>query len=234
MKSSTEIIDRVCTFLKNQWQTHKCEVVPDASQISLDTDAGEFEGAVLYADMADSSELVRKYAKQFSARIYKAFLQSVCETIQNNGGSITSFDGDRVMAVFIGNRKCSDSAKTALQIKYIINQLNERIVKECPNSPFLINYAVGVDVSDLFVVKTGIWGHNYLAWIGNAANMAAKLSEIRGRPAKTFISKRLFERLNDNSKYNISKEGGKECMWTRSDIEVLGQQVYESNWFWVF
>lgn len=234
MKSSAEIIEDACAFLKSQWQIHKCEVVPDASKISLDTDAGEFEGVVLYADMADSSELVKKYAKQFSARIYKAFLHSVCETIRNNGGSITSFDGDRVMAVFIGNRKCSDSAKTALQIKYIVNQLNDAMGKENPNDQFRINYAVGIDVSNLFVIKTGIWGHNYLAWIGNAANTAAKLSEIRGRTAKTFITKRLFERLNDDSKYSISKEGEKKCMWNRSDIQVLGQQVYESNWFWGF
>ena len=234
MKSSQEILEKVRAFLNTQWQIHNCQEVPDASRITLDADAGEFEGAVLYADMAASSDLVRTYSKQFAARLYKIFLYSICETIRNNAGSITSFDGDRVMAVYIGNCKCSDAARTALQIKYTVNELNEVLKKEFSNDSFMIDYAVGVDVSNLFVVKTGIWGDNYLAWIGNAANVAAKLSEIRNRPAKSFITKRLFDRLNDDSKYSESKERGKLCMWNRAGFEILGQSVYESNWYWNF
>lgn len=234
MKSSQEIFGNVRAFINTQWQVHKCEDVPDTSRITLDADAGEFEGAVLYADMAASSDLVRKYAKKFAAMIYKIFLYSICETIRNNAGTITSFDGDRVMAVYIGKRKCSDAAKTALQIKYTVNKLNEILKNELPNDSLEIDYAVGVDVSDLFVVKTGIWGDNYLAWIGNAANIAAKLSETRNRQAKSFITKRLFDRLNDDSKYSESKERGKSCMWNRAEFEILGQPVYESNWHWSF
>lgn len=233
MKTSIEIIAKIRAFLNMQWDTRKCDIVPDSKSIALDNDAGELEGAVLYADMAGFSELVNKYSKKFAAKMVKVFLYSVCETIRNNGGVITSFDGDRVMAVFIGNCKCSNSAKTALQIKFIVTRINEEIAKEHPNDLFVINYAVGVDVSNLFVVKTGIWGDNYLAWIGNAANTAAKLSEIRNRSARSFITKRMFERLNDESKFSINNNE-KKCMWNRSELEILGQTIYESNWNWRF
>jgi class 3 adenylate cyclase len=41
----------------------------------------------------------------FAAEIYKSYLISACRIIRDNGGEITAFDGDRVMAVFIGNMK---------------------------------------------------------------------------------------------------------------------------------
>ena len=233
MKTSIEIINKIRTFLNAQWDIRKCDIVPDSKSIALDNDAGDLEGAVLYADMAGFSELVKQYSKKYAAKMVKVFLYSVCETIRNNGGVITSFDGDRVMAVFVGNRKCSNSAKTALQIKFIVTKINEEIAKECPTDLFVIDYAVGVDVSNLLVVKTGIWGDNYLAWIGDAANTAAKLSEIRNRAARSFITKRMFERLNDEAKFCI-RDNDKNCMWSRSEIKILGQTIYESNWNWQF
>lgn len=233
MKKEQEILDVVQNILDSAWDSHSCNVVPDATKITLDNAAGEFEGAVLYADMAGSSELVSQYNKLFAARIYKAFLFSICEVIRNNDGVITSFDGDRVMAVFIGDCKCSDAAKTALQIRAIISRVNEKLAAKQSNNSYKIDYAVGVDVSNLFVIKTGIWGSNYLAWIGDAANIAAKMSEIRGRSCHSFITERLFKRLNANSKYGDPATKAR-CMWESTDLKIQGQQIYESSWWWNF
>lgn len=233
MKNEKAILDGVQNILESAWNSRTCNVVPDATTITLDNDAGEFEGAVLYADMARSSELVARYNKLFAARIYKAFLFSICEVIRNNEGVITSFDGDRVMAVFIGNAKCSSAAKAALQIRAIITRINEKLQAKQTNNVFKIDYAVGVDVSNLFVIKTGIWGSNYLAWIGDAANVAAKMSEIRNRDCQSFITERLFKRLNANSKYGDPATKDR-CMWHPTDVEIQGQQVYESSWRWNF
>lgn len=233
MKNEKAILDGVQNILESAWNSRACNVVPDATTITLDNDAGEFEGAVLYADMARSSELVYQYNKLFAARIYKVFLFSICEVIRNNNGVITSFDGDRVMAVFIGDCKCSDAAKTALQIRAIIAKVNEELYARQISNSFKIDYAVGVDVSNLFVIKTGIWGSNYLAWIGDAANVAAKMSEIRDRACHSFITERLYKRLNANSKYGdpVTKA---RCMWDSTNLKIQGQQVYESNWRWNF
>ena len=110
--------------------------------------------------------------------MYKIYLHTVSEVLRANNGVITAFDGDRVMGVFIGDSKCSSSAKAGLQIYAAVKKLNEQIVSVYPNSRYAIDYAAGIDVSDLFVVRTGIRGSNDLAWIGTAANNAAKLSEM--------------------------------------------------------
>lgn len=162
---------------------------------------------------------------------YKAFLATVCDVINNNEGTITSFDGDRVMGVFIGDSKCSSSAKAGLQIYAAVKKLNEQIVSVYPKSRYAIDYAVGIDVSDLFVVRTGIRGSNDLAWIGTAANNAAKLSEMSYLECKTFITGRVLDRLNKQSKYGGANNS---YMWSDLKQTIMGQPIWGSSWWWNF
>ena len=231
MKSSTEILAEVKSILQTKWVRRKGHKVPEAEDVRLGNDAIELEGAVLYADLRGSTTLVRQYKDYFAADIYKSFLRATCDVIKNNDGVITAFDGDRVMAVFIGNSKCSDAARTGLQIHFIVNKINEQIKASFPSTDYSINYAVGIDVSDLFIVRTGIRGANDLAWIGNAANVAAKLSEMSRMYDRTFLTARLFNRLNDQSKYS---EQNHECMWRNTGDSVEGEAVFASSWYWKF
>ncbi|MBQ9789906.1 MAG: adenylate/guanylate cyclase domain-containing protein [Lentisphaeria bacterium] len=231
MKSSMTIIKEINDILKINWERKKGTKVPDAEDIQLGNEAVCMEGAVLYADLRGSTELVQKYKDFFVADIYKSFLRATCEVIKNNSGVITSFDGDRVMAVFVGDAKCSDAARTGLQIHFIVTKINEKIKEVFPSTDYLINYAVGIDVSDLFIVRTGVRGANDLAWIGNAANVAAKLSEMLRKNDKTFITERIFVRLNEQSKF-----GGKnkECMWKNIGEAIAGESIFASSWIWKF
>ena len=231
MKTSTVVLDEVKSFLQTKWVRRKGSKVPEAEDVRLGNDAVELEGAVLYADLRGSTTLVRQYKDFFAADIYKSFLCATCDVIRNNDGVITSFDGDRVMAVFFGDSKCSDAAKTGLQIHFIINEVNKQIKSEFPSTDYSINYAVGIDVSNLFVVRTGVRGANDLAWIGNAANVAAKLSEMSRIYDRTFVTKRLFDRLNDQSKYGGQKN---ECMWKSTGEIVEGESIFASSWHWKF
>lgn len=231
-KSFDEIIGSARQVLKTDWHRSDRVVVPESTDIGLGNDAGCFEGTVLYVDMRGSSELVHGYKDYFAAEMFKVFLMAACDVIKNNSGVITSFDGDRVMAIFIGSAKCSNATKSALQIHAIIRKINEEIKIKYPASDYQIDYAAGIDVSKLFVVKTGIRGENDLAWIGDAANLAAKLSEIRDLQGKTFITERVYERMNDDSKYSTASKD--VCMWTLSEKKLFDQRIYGSTWWWNF
>ena len=231
MKSSAKILEEIKDILKTKWERKKGDSVPEAEDVRLGNEAVCIEGAVLYADLRGSTALVRTYKDFFAADIYKSFLRATCEVIRNNSGVITSFDGDRVMAVFVGNTKCSNAARTGLQIHFIVTKINEKIKEVFHSTDYSINYSVGIDVSDLFIVRTGVRGANDLAWIGNAANVAAKLSEMSRINDRTFITKRLFDRLNEQSKI-----GGKnkECMWKNIGEAIEGESVFSSSWTWKF
>src|SRR5436305_868835 len=83
-------------------------------------EAVELDATVLYADLADSTGLVQGYKDWFAAEVYKTYLMAASELIKNNDGTITAFDGDRVMGVFIGGSKNSSAARCALQINHFV------------------------------------------------------------------------------------------------------------------
>ena len=94
-----------------QWTTRNGNVVPEAEAVGLGHDAVKLEEVVvLYADLADSTELVQGWHDWFAAEVYKSFLHCASKIIKANGGVITAFDGDRIMAVFLGDAKRTSAA----------------------------------------------------------------------------------------------------------------------------
>ena len=182
----------------------------------------------LYADLDDSTKLVDTRESWFAAEIYKSYLACAARIIRSEGGEITAYDGDRIMAVFIGNAKNSDAARTALKMNFaVLKIVNPAIRSQYPNTKYSIKQVVGIDTSDLFVASTGIRGANDLVWVGRAANYAAKLSSRPG-PA-TQITAAVYRKLNKDSKF--SQDG--QNMWTPSNaIEIDGKKIYTSSWYW--
>lgn len=147
---------------------------------------------------------------------------------RNNGGVITAFDGDYVMAVFIGEGKNSAAARTALSINYFVQHIiNPAIKPQYPASTYLLGQAVGIDTSKLMVARTGIRGPNDLVWVGQAANYAAKLCSLRTPRYPSWITKEMFDMLNDASKYG--KDGSP--MWESRFWNEYNVTVYRSNWW---
>jgi class 3 adenylate cyclase len=77
----------------------------------------KISGTVLYADLSDSTGLVKSHEKEFAAEIYKSYVYSAARLIRNASGSVTAFDGDRVMGVFMGDNNWSVATRVALQIE---------------------------------------------------------------------------------------------------------------------
>jgi len=230
MSLNTDISAEVDEIFKTQWKTREGDNVPDPEDVQLGNDAVLLDGTVLYADLADSTEMVNTHPNWFAAEVYKSYLVSACRVIRANGGEITAFDGDRVMAVYIGNTKNTSAATTALQINYIVSQIiNPKIAAKYPDQKYQIRQVVGIDTSKLFVARTGIRGSNDLVWVGRAANYAAKLSAINEPSYSSYITDEVFKMLMDSAKYGGSE---KKLMWEARIFQKLGITIHRSNWWW--
>jgi class 3 adenylate cyclase len=230
--NASEIITEVKGILRAAWKTDDGRVVPDADRIKLSGNHGiKFDGTVLYADMSDSTKLVDNYQSAFAAEIYKCFLYASCQAIRSVSGEITAFDGDRVMAVFVGNLKNTNAAKAALRIHYLVDEINKAIKQQYADTAFVLRHCVGIDTSSLLVAKTGIRDSNDLVWVGRAANHAAKLAALNVPGYPTFITEQVYKKLNDSSKYAGSP---REDMWEKRTWSEMGTVVYRSSWTWGF
>ena len=229
--TSKEILAEIKSIFSAKWDTREGRKVPEAEELRLGNDAVSIDGTVLYADMADSTGLVNNFKDWFAAEIYKSYLISACRIIRENGGEITAFDGDRVMAVFIGNNKNTSAAKTALKINFIVKEINGLIKSSYKDTAYQLNQTVGIDTSKLFIARTGIRNANDLVWVGRAANYAAKLCALGSTDYPIHITESVFSVLAEEAKYGGNPRGtmwGKR-MWTERNIVV-----YRSNWWWPF
>jgi len=98
------------------------QIVPETAGLSLGNSGVKLEATFLYADLADSTELAI-YDQEIGAEVYKSYLLGTTRIIKDHGGQVRSFDGDRVMGVFIGDTKNSNAAKTALKINYFFTYI---------------------------------------------------------------------------------------------------------------
>ncbi|MBI5384095.1 MAG: adenylate/guanylate cyclase domain-containing protein [Verrucomicrobia bacterium] len=224
-----ELRQEVDAILKTKWESRDGCVVPSTETIQLGNDAVKLKGTVFYADLADSSGLVQGHKSWFAAEVYKSYLACACRVIRNHGGEVTAFDGDRVMAVFIGDIPNTSAAKAGLKLNWTIEKiLNPKIKQAFPDATYAIRHAVGIDTSDLFIARTGIRGSNDLVWVGRAANVAAKMCGLRHGGNYVYITKAVLDKLNDSSKYG----GGDSKQWMWESLQWNGETIYRSGWIW--
>jgi class 3 adenylate cyclase len=225
-----ELSTEVTGVLGPVWSTEKGLVIPAPEALLLNSNhAKEFESVtVLYADIDGSTSMVDTQPWWLAAEVYKCYLRCASQILKKEGGTIAAYDGDRVMALFVGANKEDRAARAALQIntavKFIINPA---LAKRYPDRPFTLRQVVGIDSSAMRVARIGVHGDNDLVWVGSAANHAAKLCSLSGTP--TWITPAVYGALS--AALLIDTSGMNP--WTFSIQNAMGgKHVYSSSHHW--
>ena len=213
----------VSAILSKEWSVRKGQVVPFTDDISLSGGAVKLRATMLYADLADSKELAMQYDWRVAARVFKCFLTCCSKIIKTRGGKIRSFDGDRVMGIFLGSDKNTRAGQCALQINYAFTEvIKPKLEVKYPrlrDGTYELAHCVGVDTSEVWAVRGGVVKNNDLVWVGRAPNVAAKLSALRESPYHSFITPAVYIDMGDDARYSPDNL----LMWSkRSWGEVEG------------
>lgn len=232
MGLSDDLRSEVKKICSTRWSIEDGRKIPKTEDIGLGNVGKRLELVVLYADLANSTGLVRDFKDWFVAEIAKAFLVCCVRIIRDHDGAITSFDGDRVMAVFHGGQKNSNAARAALKINYAVKEIIVPQIRASypKRSQFSLGHCVGIDRSEILVARSGIRNNNDLVWIGRAANYAAILSEQRdGR--SSYITDDVYDYLLEDAKKGGSPS---QDMWARTTVSISGRTktCYYSTWKW--
>jgi class 3 adenylate cyclase len=219
-------------ILRDQWSTRSGNVVPDPEDLVLGSnDAIVFDRAtVLYADLSGSTALVNAHEWWFAAEIYKSFLHCAAEIIRKEGGIITAYDGDRVMAVFLGSHQTTSAGICGLKINYMVQEvINPALKDQYPSKNYSVSQVVGIDTSEIRAARTGVRGDNDIVWVGRAANYAAKLTDLK-LPERTWVTETAFDRLAAEVRMGGSPAQSmwKSYNWTQQG----GERIYGSTWRW--
>src|SRR5215471_8838511 len=135
----------VARVFRAQWSTRDGNVVPDDSDITLGNDAVKLEGTVLYADLADSTGMVASQTASVAAELYKSFLHCAAKIIRSEDGMLSAYDGDRVMAVYIGHMKNTRAGPSALKIHYaVLSIVNPAYKSVYTSGAHVLKHVVGI------------------------------------------------------------------------------------------
>lgn len=223
----------ISTIFNATWNTRNGTVVPTTTDVALSNGAVKLDATILYADLRHSTELQRRFPNSMVAKIVRAYLSSMSKLVKHNDGAIRSFDGDRVMGVFVGGSKNTSAVKCALQMKYCVdNILKPKAEAKFPSlkeKGFVIGHCAGVATSEVLVVRGGVRGDNDLVFVGQAPNFAAKLSEIRTAPYVSWIMSSVYNTMHDKVKFTDGR-----AMWVaeRRTLARESWSCYKSSWHW--
>lgn len=232
---------RLEDLMSTAWSIRDGQVVPKTDDVALKNGAVKLEATYLYADLAQSTLLQKRYKPEFAARVVRMYLAGASEIIRNRGGSIKSFDGDRVMGIFIGDSMRNDAVSAALNINHMVEEMMNPIIKRrleaSKSTPWVVTHGIGIDSGPAFIARGGVHNragehnHNDLISIGEAPNIAAKLSGLRGAERGPItITARVFPYLNDAQKFGGTP---KKSMWRDAKTVLAGPHsvsVRQSGW----
>ena len=231
MGKAEEIASDIQTTINTTWNQRNGNQIPETKDIALAGGAVEIDATFLYADLANSSKMAKELDRRVTAKILKSFLTSVSKLIKHNNGKIVSFDGDRVLGIFYGGYKNTNATKCALQIKYVVQEIiKPKFETKYPpvkDASFSINHGVGIDTGTVLAIRAGVRGDNDTIWIERAPNLAAKLSDLREYDYQTYITERVYKKLNNEAKYSEDKN-----MWEKRSWDFLDESIsiYRSSW----
>jgi class 3 adenylate cyclase len=231
MPSKSQIEGFVDDVLSIDWDVRDGSTVPSSETVVLKNGAVKINAAFLYADLASTSQLAKVCPWETTAKIIRAYLDTSVRIIRSWGGEIRSFDGDRVMGIFMGDMKNTHATKAAREIfytvEYILGPKAAAKFNSIKNNSIKLKNCVGIDYGDARAVRSGIRNSNDLIWIGRAPSLAAKLSDVRNYANCVYISEASYKVLEDSAKYLDGKN-----LWTESTVTFAGttEKVYSTHY----
>lgn len=229
MSLKEDLSTKVKETFKESWLRTDGIVVPSTEDLGLGNTSKDIDVTILYADISSSTELVQNYKDWLASEIYKNFLYCCSKIIKQEGGEIRSFDGDRIMGIFIGNSKNTSAARCALKINWcvinIIQKEHDDHYKDRSN--YKLKHTCGIDSSKIMAIRSGIRGSNDLVWVGRSANYAAGLNDL-DHNYTTWITSDVYGNLHESVK--ITADG--KNMWEKQHWQKRNISVYKSNYWW--
>lgn len=237
------ILDKIKEHMDAAFDVQDVSYVPnlDDKALTFGNTGLKFETTVLYIDLRGSTALINKHNKSVVAKIHKAYYYTIVNISKSLGGDNRSFNGDSLLVFFQGTTKntLSNAVKAAMHMKYMLS--NSEGISKHLSKYTTIDFGIGLDDGDVLCTKVGIGGtydNKDLIWIGNPVNKSTVLSDLGKDPNHIYISKRVYDNLNDDVKYHDTTDylgnPKKVNMWNQTSFNYNGtfETCYYTSYHW--
>jgi adenylate cyclase len=127
------------------------------------------EAAILFIDLAGSTELASQRPPEEVASVLNAFFRIVVAAVDEHRGLINKFQGDAALAVFGAPLRTYGSAAAAMATARILGVELRRLAA--------VDFGIGVSAGPVFAGNIGAESRYEYTVIGDAVNEAARLAD---------------------------------------------------------
>ena len=229
MTIKEDLTTHVQTLAETEWgDILNARVIPAPEDLTYGNTGENLDVTILYADIVGSTTLVDTVNERLAAEYYSAFLHCASKLVTRHGGSIQAYDGDRVMAVYVGDSQADDAVNTALELHCaVVDIINPAFLKMYKQMHKELKFTVGIDSGTCLAIKVGIRSVGEITWIGAAANYAAKLNNFNGLDHKypIRVTAETFNKLSEKSLYS-----GQTPIWQGRYTNVGQRSHYRTEY----
>lgn len=226
-----ELIEKVNELASERWgDIPHGYTVPAPEDLTFGNTGRRLDACFLYADIHGSTSMVDSLSATLAAEYYKAFLHCAAKIIRQNSGEVVAYDGDRVMAIFLGSTQSDLAVDAAMQLHFAVREIiNPGFAGVYGAQHRTLRHTVGIDCGEVLASKIGIRIDSDLVWVGPAANYAAKLNSFSGLDPEypTRITDEVFVGLKQSSLVGALGEG----MWEGPYHDLGQRKHYRSRFF---
>ena len=174
------------------------------------------EAAILFIDLAGSTELAASYPPQQVAEVLNDFFRIVVNAVDEQEGLINKFQGDAALAVFGAPLRTSGAASAALATA---RTLGEQL-RELP----LVDFGIGVSAGSVFAGNIGAENRYEYTVIGDAVNEAARLADLaKTSDRRILCSSAAIERADAAERRHWASRGS-EVLRGRSEATQISRR----------
>ena len=232
-KETLEIID---DYLNASYIKEDTRVVPKKQDLTFGNTTKKMSFAVaLYVDMRKSRKILSDASTFWSIKIHRAFLLALTHCVERRDGHMRSFNGDGILAFFVGENASSKAVRAAMDMKGFVLKISELLENEDVSK---IDFGIGIAQGEIMVAKSGKAGDDQtkqdLIWVGLSVYMAVELSDYARSLNNIWISNNVRISIGKEKYLDVinDKEGNSKWVKQNRSFKSVGQkEVRSTSWY---
>lgn len=221
MATNQEVLDKIDEYLNESYLQEETTVVPKRTDLTFGNKVKKMKFAVvMYVDMRKSKAILSDATTFWSVKIHRAFLLALTHCVEKREGHLRSFNGDGILAFFVGDKASSRAVRAAMDVSGFIAEVNKNLTEQ---NLKVIDYGIGIAQGVVMVAKSGKAGDDQtkqdLIWVGLPVYMAVELSDFARKPKNIWISNNVRTSIGKEKCLDVVKNKDGDSKWTKETRE---------------
>ncbi len=236
MATNQDIVDKIGEYLNESYTRTETYGVPKINDLTFGNSVKKMPHAVvMFIDMRKSRKILSDASDFWSVKIHKSFIRAVTHCLEKRDGHMRSFNGDGILAFFVGENAASRTVKSAMGIKGFVRELNNQLDDKGLNK---VDFGVGIAQGKVQVAKSGKGGADQtkqdLIWIGIPVYVAVELSNFGKFTRNIWISPKVRNTIGKEDYLDVVFDDEGHSIWSKSTkkLKSVGDYtVYGTTWY---